>query len=170
MGTQCGPSPPAAPPHYRPMHIVAKRLPISATVELLLHLWLPPHHHHHHHRSSLYCSVLADFRSCYLREGGYVLSRFVCLSVSRIAHKVMHVRNFGGDKKQFWSRLYSGLMDFPTLRRNWFSKSRLQFSHQSICVLSLTLILISDLRKLNHFFVIHSLSTYSQISFVNIYT
>ena len=28
--------PTAAPPHFRPMHIVAKRSPISATAELLL--------------------------------------------------------------------------------------------------------------------------------------
>jgi len=39
MGTQWGPSPPqhASPLHFRPMPIVAKRSPISATAELLLH-------------------------------------------------------------------------------------------------------------------------------------
>ena len=41
VGTQ---PPTAAPPHFRPMPIVAKRSPISATAELLLYLQL--HHIH----------------------------------------------------------------------------------------------------------------------------
>jgi len=36
VGTQ---PPTAAPPHFRPMPIVAKRSPISATAELLLRLY-----------------------------------------------------------------------------------------------------------------------------------
>jgi len=37
VGTQ---PPTAAPPHFRPMPIVAKRSPISATAELLFYLYL----------------------------------------------------------------------------------------------------------------------------------
>jgi len=38
MGTQ---PPTAAPPYFRPMPIVAKQSPISATAELLLYLYPP---------------------------------------------------------------------------------------------------------------------------------
>ena len=38
-GDQLGTQPTAAPPHFRPMPIVTKRSPVSATAELLLRYW-----------------------------------------------------------------------------------------------------------------------------------